>query len=297
MNVTAATVKALRERTGVGIMDCKKALQQTDGDIEQAIEDMRKSGIAKAAKKAGRIATEGLVIIKQGSEPDCAVIVEVNSETDFVTKDPKFTGFCNQVASVALDKQPADIDTLMSYTVADGAQTIEECRQQLVATVGENISVRRFFVLVTDTSDSVLGYYLHGARIGVIVMLKGGDVSLAKDIAMHIAASNPLCVSEQDMPKDILAKEREILLAQAQTNDKPVEIINKIVDGRVKKFLKEVTLLQQPFVKDSDQIVADLLKTRGATVKSYFRYEVGEGLEKQESNFAKDVMAQVREDR
>ncbi len=290
MAITAAIVKELRERTGAGMMDCKKALQVTDGDIEKAIEDMRKSGMAKAAKKAGRVAAEGLLVIKLNDETDQLVITEINSETDFVAKDDSFKKFCDQVASCILANQPADIDSLMECNI--GEQTVEETRQQLVAKIGENISVRRF--LLIDSSEGILASYLHGVRIGVIVELEGGDESLAKDIAMHIAASNPVCIAEKDVPKDLLEKEKEILIAQAQDSGKPQEIIEKMIGGRINKFLKEITLVGQPFVKDPDQTVGKLLESAGASVKSFIRYEVGEGIEKRNDNFAEEVMAQAK---
>ncbi len=290
MAITAAIVKELRERTGAGMMDCKKALQVTDGDIEKAIEDMRKSGMAKAAKKAGRVAAEGLLVIKLNDETDQLVITEINSETDFVAKDDSFKEFCDQVASCILANQPADIDSLMECNI--GEQTVEETRQQLVAKIGENISVRRF--LLIDSSEGILASYLHGVRIGVIVELEGSDESLAKDIAMHIAASNPVCIAEKDVPKDLLEKEKEILIAQAQDSGKPQEIIEKMIGGRINKFLKEITLVGQPFVKDPDQTVGKLLESAGASVKSFIRYEVGEGIEKRNDNFAEEVMAQAK---
>ncbi len=290
MAITAATVKELRERTGAGMMDCKKALQETDGDIEKAIEDMRKSGMAKAAKKAGRVAAEGLVVIKRNTETSQVVIAEINSETDFVAKDDSFKGFCDQIATCILSDQPADIGTLMECNI--GGQTVEETRQQLVAKIGENISIRRFSLI--DSAEGILGSYLHGVRIGVIVELEGGDEVLAKDIAMHIAASNPVCIAEEDVPKDLLDKEREILIAQAQESGKPQDIIEKMISGRINKFLKEITLLGQPFVKDPDQTVAKLLESAGATIQSFIRYEVGEGIEKRNDNFAEEVMAQAK---
>ena len=292
MVITAATVKELRERTGAGMMDCKKALQEADGDIEKAIEDMRKSGMAKAAKKAGRVAAEGLVVIKQNTESSQVVIAEINSETDFVAKDESFISFCDQVATCILADQPADIDTLMGCTVADSGQTVEEKRQQLVAKIGENTGIRRFSLL--DSTAGVIGAYLHGVRIGVIVELEGGDEALAKDIAMHIAASNPVCIAEENVPKELLDKEREILIAQAQESGKPQEIIEKMIGGRINKFLQEITLLGQPFVKDPDQSIAKLLESAGATTKTFIRYEVGEGIEKKSDNFAEEVMAQAK---
>ncbi len=290
MAITATTVKELRERTGAGMMDCKKALQEVDGDVDQAIENMRKSGMAKAARKAGRIVAEGLLVIKQNEETGQLVIVEINSETDFVIKDDSFKVFCDQVASCALANQPADIDSLMGCNI--GEQTVEETRQQLVAKIGENISVRRFSLI--DAAQGILGSYLHGVRIGAIVELEGGDEALAKDIAMHIAASNPTCIAEEDVPQDVLAKEKEILVAQAEESGKPPEIIEKMIGGRINKFLKEITLLGQPFVKDPDQTVAKLLESGGATVKNFVRYEVGEGIEKRSDNFAEEVMAQAK---
>ena len=292
MAITATMVKELRERTGAGMMDCKKALQEADGDAERAIENMRKSGMAKAAKKAGRIAAEGLVVIKQNEKTGQTVIAEINSETDFVAKDDSFKGFCNEIATCVLANQPADIDALMASKMGDKGQTVEETRQQLVSKIGENISIRRFSQL--DSAQGPLGVYLHGVRIGVLTELEGGDEALAKDIAMHIAASNPVCISEEDVPQDILAKEKEILVAQAEESGKPPEIIEKMIGGRINKFLSEITLLGQPFVKDPDQTVAKLLESAGATVKSYIRYEVGEGLEKRNDNFADEVMAQVK---
>jgi len=290
MAITVTTVKELRERTGAGMMDCKKALQEADGNVDKAIENMRKSGMAKAAKKAGRIAAEGLLVIKQNEETGQLVIVEINSETDFVTKDDSFKVFCDQVASSVLANQPADIDGLMGCNI--GEQSVEETRQQLVAKIGENTSVRRFSLI--DTAQGILGSYLHGVRIGVLVELEGGDEALAKDIAMHIAASNPTCIAEEDVPQDVLAKEKEILVAQAEESGKPPEIIEKMIVGRINKFLKEITLLGQPFVKDPDQTVAKLLESGGATVKSFIRYEVGEGIEKRSDNFAEEVMAQAK---
>ncbi len=290
MAITAATVKELRERTGAGMMDCKKALQGADGDIEKAIEDMRKSGMAKAAKKAGRIAAEGLLVIKQSEAAGQLVIAEINSETDFVARDDSFKEFCDQVATCILANQPTDMDSLLDCKI--GEQTVEETRQQLVAKIGENISVRRFSQV--DSVRGILDSYLHDARIGAIVELEDGDKALAKDVAMHIVASNPICIAEEDVPQDILAKEKEILIAQAEESGKPPEIIEKMIGGRINKFLKEITLLGQPFIKDPDQTVAELLESVGASVKNFIRYEVGEGIEKRNDNFAEEVMAQAK---
>ena len=274
MQITAQMVKELRERTGAGMMDCKKALQESAGDIEKAIEEMRKSGVAKAAKKAGRIAAEGNIIIRQNSDTQESVILEINSETDFVAKDDSFRAFCNDVADCILDKHPDTVEVLLNTPIKDNSgQTVEETRQQLVGKIGENISVRRFELI-----EGKMGTYLHGTRIGVLVNMDGGDEVLARDIAMHVAASKPVYVSADDVPQELLEKEKEIFIAQAQDSGKPPEIIEKMIDGRLVKFLKEITLLGQPFVKDPNQEVGKLLDNAGATVKGFIRYEVSEGL-------------------
>lgn len=291
MQITAAMVKELRERTGAGMMDCKKALNEANGDIETAIEAMRKSGVAKAAKKAGRTAAEGIIIIKQAADSSDAVMLEVNCETDFVAKDDNFVSFANAVADTALAAKPAGLDELSSASLqGNDAQTVEEERLQLVAKIGENISVRRFDSIA---GDNHLGVYLHGTRIGVMAELAGGDVDLAKDVAMHIAASRPVCVKEDDVPQELLDKEKEIYSAQAAESGKPPEIVEKMVVGRLNKYLKEITLLGQPFVKDPDQTVGKLLESKQASVSRFIRYEVGEGIEKKEDNFAEEVMAQA----
>jgi elongation factor Ts len=290
MAITAALVKELRERTGAGMMECKKFLTETDGDIDAAIETMRKAGMAKADKKAGRVAAEGLAKIKASDDNKNAIIVEVNSETDFVTKGDDFKEFVDQVADCVLANKPADLDTLLSTPLASGT-SVEDRRKELIAKIGENLGVRRFEII--ENAD-VIGTYQHGDRIGVMVELEGGDVTLGKDLAMHIAASRPICVAESDVPQDALDKEREIFSAQAAESGKPENIIEKMVEGRIKKFLKEVTLLGQPFVKDPDQTVEQLLKANNATVKRFVRFEVGEGIEKKEENFADEVMAQIK---
>jgi elongation factor Ts len=290
MAITAALVKELRERTGAGMMECKKALVETDGDIDVAIEHMRKTGLAKADKKAGRTAAEGLVVFKCSDDGKKAAMVEVNCETDFVTKGDDFINFANAVAQAALEGEPADIDALLALPL-EGGDSVADTTKALIAKIGENMNVRRF---VTKTTDGVLGAYLHGGRIGVMVELQGGDAALAKDIAMHIAASKPACVSEADVPAELIEKEKEIFAAQAAESGKPAEIIEKMVGGRIKKFLKEVTLLGQPFVKDPDQTVEQLLKAAGATVVGFDRLEVGEGIEKKVENFAEEVMAQAQ---
>ncbi len=293
MQVTAGMVKELRERTGAGMMDCKNALQETGGDIEAAIEAMRKSGVAKAARKAGRIAAEGNIIIQQNQKTGDTVILEVNSETDFVAKDNNFKSFGDEVAACILANHPADVEKLMVLPIRKNSdKSVEETRQQLVAKIGENISVRRFTLV--QNNGAQLGTYLHGTRIGVIVSMHGGNDALAKDIAMHVAASKPICVSEEEVSPELIRKEKEILIAQAQDTGKPPEIIEKMIEGRLNKFLKGITLLGQPFVKDPDRTVGKLLGEAGATVSHFIRYEVGEGLEKRADNFAEEVMAQAR---
>ena len=291
MQITAAMVKELRERTGAGMMDCKKALQEADGDIETAIEDMRKSGMAKAAKKAGRIAAEGVIVIKQGSD-NTAAMVEVNSETDFVAKDENFLGFSNAVIETILQQQPTDLEALLTLIIEGGESSVEEARQQLISKIGENINIRRFTVM--NGRGDHLGAYVHGGRIGVLVDLADGDDELARDIAMHVAASRPACVSEEDVSQEMLDKEKAIFVAQAEESGKPAEIIEKMVSGRLKKYLKEVTLLGQPFIKDPDQSIEKLLASKKAGVNGFVCYEVGEGIEKKVENFAEEVMAQAK---
>lgn len=283
--ISASLVKELRERTGAGMMECKKALLENNGDIDAAIEAMRISGQAKAAKKAGRIAAEGRIALKH--QGNTAVMVEINSETDFVAKSDDFKGFCDDVAATALANRTASLNALLAAPLH--GKTVEEIRHDLIAKIGENLNIRRVCLVESDT----LGVYLHGTKIGVLVAMKGGDVELAKDIAMHIAASRPVCISNHDIDPDLLAKERAIATAKAQESGKPANIIDKMVDGQIAKFLKEVTLLGQPFVKDPDTTVEKLLKSNGATVVSFERFEVGEGIEKKTDNFAEEVMQQV----
>ncbi len=295
MAITASLVKELRERTGSGMMECKKALVETGGDIDAAIELMRKSGQAKAAKKAGRIAAEGIVAISLSADGGRAALTEVNCETDFVAKDGNFTSFVDAVADRALNGDAETTAALVSGPLREGqAETISQAREALVAKIGENINVRRFVRL--EASGGKLYSYSHGGRIGVLVEVQGGDDTLGKDIAMHVAASNPVCLSEDDVPADLLEKERNIFQAQAAESGKPENIIEKIVGGRVRKYLAEVTLLGQPFIKDPDMAVAKLLKAKGAKVLGFQRFEVGEGIEKKTENFADEVMAQVRSD-
>ncbi len=291
MAITASMVKELRERTGAGMMECKKALVETNGDLDAAVEHLRKSGQAKADKKAGRTAAEGRIVIRQDDPGRTAVLLEVNCETDFVAKDENFTAFAEAVADRILKDRPADVEALLALPIDDSGKSIEEARKELVAKIGENIGVRRFAVV---EADGPLGLYLHGQRIGVAVALEGGDEALARDLAMHVAASRPLCISADELPAEVLEKEREIFTAQAQESGKPAEIVEKMVEGKLKKFIKEVTLLGQPFVKDPDQTVEQLLKGAGAEVVRMVRLEVGEGIEKKQENFADEVMAQVK---
>jgi elongation factor Ts len=292
MAITAALVKELRERTGAGMMECKKALVETDGDLESAIEHMRKSGLAKADKKSSRVAADGIVVIEISEDGKQASVVEVNSETDFVSKGDDFREFATNVAKTVNEGNPADLDALLAMPLhgSDG-KSIEEIRQEMVARIGENIQVRRY---QHYTGDNSFGAYLHGNRIAVLVELKNGDQELAKDIAMHIAASRPICVNEDEVPEELLAKEKEIFSAQAAESGKPDEIIEKMVQGRLRKYLAEITLVGQPFVKDPDITVGKLLKDRGAEVVRFQRMEVGEGIEKKSENFADEVMSQVQ---
>ncbi len=295
MAITASLVKELRERTGSGMMECKKALVETGGDIDAAIELMRKSGQAKAAKKAGRIAAEGIVAISTSADGARAALVEVNCETDFVAKDGNFKAFVDKVADRALNGDAENTQALVSAPITEGGEeTVDQAREALIAKIGENINVRRFARL--NAGGGNLYSYSHGGRIGVLVEMQGGDAELGKDIAMHVAASNPVCVSEDDVPAEMLAKEREIFKAQAAESGKPENIIEKIVEGRVRKYLSEVTLVGQPFIKDPDTVVGKLLNAKGAKVLGFQRFEVGEGIEKKSENFADEVMAQVRSD-
>ena len=290
MAITAALVKELRERTGAGMMECKKMLTETDGDIDLAIEELRKRGAAQADKKAGRIAAEGTIVTLV--DGDKAATVEVNCETDFVAKDENFVGFANAVAATVLANEPADVEALAALSIEGGDSTVEEARQGLIAKIGENISLRRFEV-VTAQDGETLGAYQHGNKIAVLVRLNGGDQDLAKDVAMHVAASKPVCISADDVPAELLEKEREIFAAQAAESGKPAEIMEKMVEGRIRKYLNEVTLLGQAFVKDPDQSVEKLLRSNSATALQFVRYEVGEGIEKKEDDFVSEVMAQA----
>ncbi len=286
MNITADAVKQLRERTGAGMMECKKALVETRGDLDAAAELMRKTGLAKADKKSQRVAAEGTVAMARDGAG--AVLVEVNSETDFVARSDEFQGFAQDVARLALERSPADLEALLALQ-ADGIG-IEERRRALIAKIGENITVRRFARL---TAPTVLGAYLHGTRIGALVALQGGDPDLAKDLAMHVAAANPAYLDAAAVPAEILDKERSILAEQTKGEKKPPEIVAKMVEGRLRKYLGEITLLGQPFVKDPDVTIDALLKKSGAKVVQFVRYEVGAGIEKKQDDFVGEVMAQV----
>jgi elongation factor Ts len=285
MAVTAAQVKELRERTAAGMLDCKNALVEAGGDIELAIENMRKNGQAKAAKKAGRIAAEGVILTKVAN--GVATMMEVNSETDFVARDEGFIKFGQQLIKVASANKINDMDTL-NNTEVDGVK-VSDLRDNLVAKIGENISPRR----VVSVEGDNLGAYVHGARIGVIAILQGGDEELAKDIAMHVAASSPQFVKPEDVPAEVVAKEKEIQLDIALQSGKPPEIAEKMISGRMKKFTGEISLTGQPFIKDPSILVADLLKSKGANVINFVRFEVGEGIEKKEEDFAAEVAAQM----
>lgn len=287
MNITADTVKQLRERTGAGMMECKKALVETKGDLDAAAELMRKTGLAKADKKAARVAAEGTVAVERAGNN--AVLVEVNCETDFVARSDEFLAFARELARVALDKAPSDLNALLA--IGAGGSTMEDRRRALIAKIGENISVRRF---VRVTAPGALGTYIHGGRIGSLVALSGGDEALAKDLAMHVAAVNPAYIDANGVPAAVLDKEREILAEQTKGEKKPPEIVAKMVEGRLRKYLAEITLVGQPFVKDPDITVEKLLKKAGATVVQFERYEVGAGIEKKQDDFVGEVMAQVK---
>jgi elongation factor Ts len=287
--VTAAMVKELRERTGLGMMECKNALVEAGGDIEKAIDDLRKSGQAKAAKKAGRTAAEGAVGVAVSADGKTAIMVEINSETDFVARDENFLGFVAKVANAVLAAGETDAAKIAELPTAEGP-TVEVTRQALVQKIGENIQVRRAELL---TAETAIGAYVHGGKIGVLVALKGGSEALGKDVAMHVAATSPMVVSGDQVPAEVLEKEKEIIRAQPDMAGKPAEIVEKMLGGRISKFLKEVSLLDQPFVKNPDTTVGKLVKDAGAEVAGFIRLVVGEGIEKEETDFAAEVMAQV----
>ena len=289
MEITASTVKELRERTGAGMMECKKALVQTNGDIEAAIDFLRKSGMAKAEKKADRTAAEGIVVAKIAADGHSAALIEVNSETDFVARDANFKEYAEKVVNSALVNATPDLDALMA-THIDG-QALSEVQKQLIAKLGEKIDVRRVAFINTKNH---LGSYIHGGRIGAIVEITGGDLALAKDIAMHIAATRPQFLTADQVPAALIDKEKEISTAKAAESGKPAAIIEKMVAGQVKKFVDEITLVGQPFVKDPNMTVGNLLKDKGAVANQFVSFAVGEGIEKKEENFRDEVMAQVK---
>lgn len=288
--ISATLVKELRERTGAGMMECKKALEVSGGNIEGAVEELRKSGRAKADKKAGRIAAEGAIVFAEKGNQ--AVMIEINSETDFVARDANFTAFAKSVADTALNTNETDVAAFSALTLSGATQTIEEARQALVTKVGENVQIRR--LVKSNPAAAVVGAYLHGNRIGVMVELDVDNKDLARDIAMHIAASRPIVILPTDVSEELVAKEKEIYMAQAATSGKPQEIIEKMVVGRLKKFLDEVSLVGQPFVKDPDVTVGSLLSKSRAKVLAFHRYEVGEGIEKVTEDFREAVMQQVQ---
>ena len=290
MNITAEAVKQLRERTGAGMMECKKALVETKGDLDAAAELMRRQGLAKADKKATRIAAEGVVVVARSGAGSVAAMVEVNCETDFVAREQEFRAFAQAIAECALATRPATLAALTEARLASG-ESVDERRRALIARIGENISVRRFVVL---GAPEHLGAYVHGTRIGALVALRGGQATLAYDLAMHVAASNPRYLTNDKVPEEVVAKERAILTEQASNEGKPPEIVAKMVEGRLRKALSEITLAGQPFVKDPDVTIEKLLKGAKAEVVAFERFEVGAGIEKKTDDFVADVMAQVK---
>jgi elongation factor Ts len=292
MNITADAVKQLRERTGAGMMECKKALVETKGDLDAAAELMRKQGLAKADKKAARVAAEGVVVVEKSPDGKAAAMVEVNCETDFVARGDDFRDFAQAVVQKALAARPASLEALLDTKLESG-ESIEDRRRALIAKIGENIGVRRFVVM---TAPTFVGAYAHGTRIGALVGLEGGDAPLAHDLAMHVAAVAPRFATPADVPSEVVAKEREILTEQAkgEAGNKPPEIVAKMVEGRLRKSLNELALTGQPFVKDPDQTIEKLLKNAKASVKGFERFEVGAGIEKKQEDFAAEVMAQVK---
>lgn len=291
MTITADLVRELRERTGSGMMECKKALVEAEGDIDLAQENLRKKGVAAADKKAGNIAAEGVILIKTSPDKKKAVMLEINCQTDFVARDENFRKFAEMVAAKALESDQSDVNALSELAIENNGESIEERRRSLVGTLGENIQLRRATVM---NSDGTIATYLHGDRIGVLVNLSVDNGELGKDLAMHIAASRPRAVGPEDIPQVLIDKEREIFTAQAQASGKSADIISKMVDGRIKKFMAEECLLGQSFVKDPSVTVEALLNKANAKVISFQRFEVGEGIEKKVENFADEVMAQVR---
>ena len=291
MAITAALVKELRDRTGAGMMDCKKALVETNADLEAAIDLMRASGAAKAAKKAGRVASEGLVNVTISDDNKQAAILEVNSETDFVTKGSAFIDFVDSLGRLALKNKPDSVESFLGQKL-DSGETVDEARENIIAKIGENISVRRVQIISTETG--ILGAYKHGDRIAVLTVLASQDSALAKDVAMHIAASRPECISEDQLSEELLEREKAIFIEQARESGKPDNIIEKMIVGRMKKFVNEVTHYGQSLAKDHEDTVAEIVKSNNSKVESFVRYEVGEGIEKKEDNFVEEVMAQAQ---
>lgn len=287
MTVTASMVKQLREMTGAGMMDCKKALGETDGNIDDAIELLRKKGMAGADKKAGRTAAEGVVAIAIADDKKKAAIVEVNCETDFVAKGDEFKTFADEVAQIILNTGCVDVEAILSEKMANG-QTIDERRREMVGKIGENMAIRR--AELVETSGQI-GQYQHGEKIGVVVAMEGGNDTLIRDVAMHVAAAKPSAISADDVDQEMVEKERNFQIEQAQESGKPIEIIEKMIEGRMRKYLQEITLLGQAFVKDPDQTVEKLLKASDASVNRFVRLEVGEGVEIEQTNFADEVAA------
>ena len=289
--ISAAAVKKLRERTGAGMMECKKALLEVGGDMELAIENLRKSGKAKADKKSNRVAADGRIVIS--SNKKFTVIIEVNSETDFVAKDENFIQFSKSVADTILISEVEQIQDL-NLVLLDNGKTIEEARVELVSKVGENIFVRRYKKILNSQN---MGIYIHGSRIGAVVAASGDDLNLSHDIAMHIAASNPICIQQSDVPANLLEREQRIIIKQSERSGKSPEIVKKMVQGRITKFLNEITLMGQPFVKDPVISVGEILKNANVIVSKFIRYEVGEGIEKKENDFVKEVINQITENK
>lgn len=291
MAISAKLVKELREKTGAGMMDCKKALVETDGDLDKAVDYLREKGIAKAAKKADRIAAEGTVYV--ASKGNLATIVEINSETDFVARNEGFQELVKSIANHILDTKPADLEALNASEL-DGKK-VEDVMTEAVSRIGEKLTLRRFELQEKTDADS-FGEYLHmGGRIGVLTVVEGlTDADIAKDVAMHAAALNPKFVSKDEVSEEELNHEREILKQQALNEGKPENIVDKMVEGRMRKYLEEICMVDQPFVKDSDQTVGQFLKSKGGSLKNFIRYEVGEGIEKREDNFADEVLGQVK---
>ncbi|WP_130537437.1 translation elongation factor Ts [Thiomicrorhabdus indica] len=290
MAITASMVKELREITSAGMMDCKKALSETDGDMDAAIEFLRKKGMAGADKKAGRVAAEGRIAVAISDDKKKAAIAEVNCETDFVAKGDEFKDFADEIAAIALANNSTDIEAVMAASMSNG-KTVDERRRELIAKIGENMGVRRLEIIETNGE---IGQYQHGEKIGVVVAMEGGDEALIRDVAMHVAAVKPQAISSDDLDQAVIEKERAFQIEQAQSSGKPMEIIEKMIEGRMRKFVGEITLLGQSFVKDPDQTVEKLLKSNSASVTSFIRLEVGEGIEKEETNFADEVAEAAR---